>query len=74
MMMMAAIMTVVVVTMVRMMMLMKLMLVVATVDIWRLQVFKKSVGDHGEITLSGFKSIVQSKNVSAYNHHNEKDY
>ena len=28
------------------------------------QVFKKSVGDYGEITLSGFKSIVQSKNVS----------
>lgn len=26
------------------------------------KVFKKSVGDHGEITLSGFKSIVQSKN------------
>jgi len=26
------------------------------------KVFKKSVGDHGEITLTGFKSIVQSKN------------
>ena len=30
------------------------------------QVFKKSVGDHGEITLNGFKSIVQSKNVSSF--------
>ena len=31
---------------------------------WLEKVFKGTVGDHGEITLNDFKTIVQSKNVS----------
>ena len=31
---------------------------------WLEKVFKRTVGDHGEITLNDFKTIVQSKNVS----------
>ena len=31
---------------------------------WLEKVFQRTVGDHGEITLNDFKTIVQSKNVS----------
>ena len=32
---------------------------------WLEKVFQRTVGDHGEITLNDFKTIVQSKNVSS---------
>ena len=70
MMMIAAIMWVVVVMMILLLVTLMLVTVAASVDICTLQVFKKSVGDHGEITLSGFKSIVQSKNVIPTHIHN----
>ena len=31
---------------------------------WLEKVFQRTVGDHGEISLNDFKTIVQSKNVS----------
>ena len=40
---------------------------------WLEKVFKRTVGDHGEITLNDFKTIVQSKNVSCAADRNPND-